>query len=411
MNALPAPDRRRLLLAGLSSLGALGLSSRAAHATGLAWWAAPESEGEVLPTLVLLQLSGGNDGLNTVIPFDDDDYHRRRSRVGVGRGEGLRLDDYRAFNPALERLRARYLEGGLAIVEGVGYPEPNRSHFKSLDIWHTGDARGRAAGEGWVGRLTKELHGDAYDPCQVVHVGAKPSYALHSSTHPPSHFSTPADYRWEGNQSDVEAYADRTHPGTTGNASLDHVRRALFDALDSSNRIRRAAARHRPEAEYPSTSFGQALRSVAAMIHGSIGLRVASLELTGFDTHTEQSRKQPALLRALDEGLSALLDDLATSEAGRRAVVMVFSEFGRRVAENFSGGTDHGTAGPVFLAGGDVRGGLYGKHPDLGRLDPNGDLRHTTDFRSIYGTLIDEHFGLHPRDVLGKSYPKLKFLG
>ena len=184
----------------------------------------------------------------------------------------------------------------------------------------------------------------------------------------------------------------------------------MREARDSSASIRAAVSRYRTPVEYPAEPFGDALRSIAALIEGRIGARVLSTELGGFDTHNDQASRHERLMGVLDEGLGAFLEDLQRTPAGRRAVVLVFSEFGRRVQENGSRGTDHGTAGPMLVAGPDLRGGLHGEHPSLEELD-DGDLVHTTDFRSVYSAAIRRVFELDPRTVLGDSYPELALFG
>ncbi len=357
---------------------------------------------------MILQLSGGNDGLSTVVPYADDAYQKARRTLRFEERECLRLDDYRGFHPALERLHACFQEGNLALVEGVGYPRPNRSHFKSLEIWHTADPRGRSAGDGWVGRLCASAFGADARPNRVVHVGPDPSYAVHSSAHPAAVFSVPEIYRWVKNEGELERMEQDGESGS-GEQALSFLRRRMREARDSSAAVRSAVARYATTVDYPGGSFGHSLRIAAALLDADIGTRVVSLELGGFDTHNDQRDRLGKLLRTLDQGLGAFLADLQRTESGRDTLVLVFSEFGRRVAENGSRGTDHGCAGPVFLAGAGVKGGLYGKHPSLIELD-EGDLVHTTDFRSVYATAIEHVFGLDPATVLGGDHPRLECL-
>jgi uncharacterized protein (DUF1501 family) len=405
----PRFDRRRALLGGLSVFGGLALVSSRAHGAVRLFASPPLGPRAAPRTLLLLQLSGGNDGLSTLVPYGDDAYHSARPTLRLPADRLLKLDDYRALHPELGRLRKLFDAGQLAIVQGAGYPRPVRSHFKSMDIWHTADLRGRAAEEGWVGRLCGCAWADAQAPDLVVHVGANVPYSLHSSAHPPTSFVTPVSYRWAGSEREVEAYGeagamDGAVEGEEANIEL--LRRTLADAQASSERIRRAAARYRSAVEYPADPFAAALRDVAALCNGGLGSRVFSVELGGFDTHTDQRNRHDALMRRLDAALDAFLDDLARSEAGRELVVLVFSEFGRRLKENGSRGTDHGVAAPMFVAGSAVKGGLYGKHPSLSELD-EGDLRHTVDFRAVYAAIIEGWFGVRHEGVLGKRYEPL----
>jgi uncharacterized protein (DUF1501 family) len=393
-------DRRHVLMGGLGLWGGLGL--------GLPGCLRREDP----RTLVLVQLSGGNDGLSTVIPFQDDDYHRARPTLGHDAASVLQIDDTRGLHPELELLRARYDEGGLAIVEGVGYPRPNRSHFASLEIWHTADLRGRLAGEGWIGRLCEAAYGEDSHPNRVVHVGKTPPYSLFSTRHPAASFSAPYGYRRLKNGAalkeleSLEAVDEGKQKAPGG--SLAFLRARMSAARESSGRIRAAAAGYRTPVEYPSDPFADELRTVAALLNGNLGARVMSVELDGFDTHDDQRVRHDALMRRLDSSLGAFLEDLDRSEVGRAALVVVLTEFGRRVAENGSGGTDHGCAGLMFVAGASVKGGLYGQAPSLTRLD-EGDLIFTTDFRSVYGTVIESQFDVAHADVLGSEYPRLGF--
>lgn len=389
---------RRALLRGLAATGTVG-------ALGGTPFAAPARLPGGGRPLVLVQLTGGNDGLSTVVPFGDDAYHA--ARKGTRHSEVLALDEYRGLHPELTGLRARYDAGSLAIVEGVGYPDPNRSHFKSYEIWHTADARGRSSGDGWVGRTCQAAFGNDARPNRIVHVGAKMPYSLQSSQHPAAVFSAPAGYRWVKHAEELEELDDQG--GSREKDALTVLRERMREARASSLALRGAVTRYRTPIEYPNESLAETLHSAAAILDADIGTRVLSVELGGFDTHTDERARHDQLMRTLDLSLTAFLDDLERSEVGRDAVVVVFSEFGRRVAENGSRGTDHGTAGPVFVAGARVTGGLYGAHPSLTELDA-GDLVYTTDFRSVYGEVIRGCFDVPAQRVLGERYPRLGFL-
>ena len=402
----PRFDRRRALLGGLSLFGGLALHPSRARGAVRLLVSPPLGPPAAPRTLLLLQLSGGNDGLSTLVPHGDDAYHAARPTLRMAADRLLRLDDYRALHPELVRLRKIFDAGQLAIVQGAGYPRPVRSHFKSMDIWHTADLRGRAAGEGWIGRLCGCAWADDDRPDRVVHVGASVPYSLHSGVHPPTAFVTPVSYRWAGSEREVEAYGEagameEAREGEEG--SLELLRRTLAEGQASSARVRRAAASYRTPVDYPADPFAAALRDVAALCNGGLGSRVFSVELGGFDTHTDQRNRHDTLMRRLDAALGAFLEDLARSEAGRELVVLAFSEFGRRLKENGSRGTDHGVAAPMLVAGARVKGGLYGKHPSLTDLD-DGDLRHTVDFRAVYAVIVERWFAVEHERVLGERY-------
>ncbi|MEM7306812.1 MAG: DUF1501 domain-containing protein [Planctomycetota bacterium] len=395
-------DRRQALRAA-AAFGALGSMAGRPWALGgprlLAADPDAEREGDGA-VLVLVQLSGGNDGLSTVVPYADDAYHAARSTTRIDQDEVLPLDDYVGLHPALGGLRGLYDEGRIAIVQGCGYPRPNRSHFKSMEIWHSADLRGRAAGQGWVGRLCTAAFGDRTEASRLVHIGGTVPFSLYSPVHGASSFVVPEGYRWIGKEDEVAGYDADERRKPSGKSRLDFLRGVLSDARESSKAIRTAAASYRPKVDYPDDSFGLDLRAAAALVRGDVGARVLSVELRGFDTHSSQRSPHNTLMRRLDHGLSAFLRDLGSGEETRDVVVLAFSEFGRRVQENGSRGTDHGAAGPMFVAGTRVRGGLHGAHPSLVELE-GGDLVHTTDFRAVYGAAIEACFGVRTADVLG----------
>lgn len=374
-------------------------------------------------SLVLLQLTGGNDGLSTVVPYGDDAYHRARSATRHRGRDLLRLDDHRGLHGGLKRLAREWHQGRVAIVEGLGYPDMVRSHFMAYEVWHTADRRGRAAGDGWVGRLARAAWAEEDHPELVVHLGGEAPWSVRSRTHPPVALTSPTSYRWFGERPRAEPFdlageppsARTAEDGAAGDGadehvgrdrSLAHLREVLDDARSSSRRIREAAVAHVPRAEYPRSPLGAALRDVSALLHGDLGARVLSVELRGFDTHARQRPDHDRRMSELDGALGAFLQDLRAGGHDERTAVLVFSEFGRRVSENASEGTDHGKAGPGFLIGSPVKGGLYGAHPSLDELD-DGDLAWTTDFRSLYGEVIEGWFGVPMERVLGERHPRL----
>lgn len=402
-------DRRKLLVGGGALLGATwALSGRAR-----AWGAPVDDKSDPAPrTLLLLELNGGNDGLDTVIPYREDVYYASRSRVGIAPDRVLRLDDYRGFHPSLVGLRGVWEAGGLAIVEGAGYPTPNHSHFTSLDIWHTGQLSGRNSGDGWIGRLMAQMYPSDRSEPHAVHVGQTLPYSLHSSTHPIVCFDSPPAYRWAENGSAIAAASTPENPmpraGSKGGKSpLETIRGIASNAQVSSAEVRRSAARYEPRVEYPRSDIGQDLRTAAALLSSNIGVRVMSVAQYGYDTHEDHRRRHDVLMGDLDAALTAFLLDVRGTPAGDNCLVMAFSEFGRRVADNASNGIDHGTAGPMFLTGTPVKGGLYGKHPSLQDLH-DGDLIHTTDFRTVYAGVLERWFGVESEPILGARYDALQ---
>lgn len=387
-------DRRSLLVGGVTVFGGAWLLGRRAHA------AAGGGEKPAPRTLLILELSGGNDGLSCVVPHGDDACFRQRERVGVQPSSVLKLDDYRGLHPHLVALHKYYGDGHMAIVEGVGYPNPNHSHFTSQDIWHTGRATGRASGDGWIGRAMAAMYAEDVHVPHAIHVGQALPYALKSSTHPVVCLDEPSAYRWVENQG---AIADAGLKTGGARSPLAAIRSVVRNARQSSEDVRRAVAEYVPRVQYAPDSLSQDLRTAAALLNGGIDCRVLSVTQGGYDTHEDQVRRHDILMKDLDRALGTFLEDVRGTPVGDNCVVMVFSEFGRRVADNASMGTDHGTAGPMFLLGKPVQGGIYGKHPSLTEL-ADGDLVHTTDFRSVYATVLRRWFNLDAERVLGGKY-------
>lgn len=402
-------DRRGFLRGTLWALGAALMGPEAflrlAHAR-------PEGEGAER-VLVVLQLSGGNDGLATLVPWADDAYYRARRATAVAAEQVLRLDDYLGLHPNLKPLRALYDEGALAIIPGVGYPNPNRSHFASMDIWHAGSLEGARKGTGWIGRAADALYPDDEIPLLLTSIGKQAPLAMTGTRHRPVALEDPRTYGWRGDTRQERAFAelnDAEHlpPADAGDLGAK-LHRVAELARASSRRIAAAAQAYRPRVDYPRHALAGALRLVASLVAGGLETRVYYVQQGGFDTHANQRNRHDRLMLVLAESVGAFLADLKAQGLGERVVLMAFSEFGRRVAENGSAGTDHGAAGPMFLMGGPVAGGVHGRHPSLTELD-RGDLKMTTDFRSVYATLIEDWLGAPSRLVLGGSFPKLPLL-
>jgi len=414
-------DRRSVLAGGAAAFGGIFLAPQVGIPGLRLLGPLAATNGDITPkTLVLLQLSGGNDGLSMVVPHGDDAYYRNRKTIGIDEKSVLRIDRYRGLHPALRRLKSIYDDGRLAIVEGCGYPNPVRSHFKSMDIWHAASERGRYEGEGWIARLSRTAWPSEASTELVVHIGSSAPYSVYSAARPAVAFGSPEVYKWFAiKQSDLEAYRragrsgeaeEEAEEGKTGGARvLDRLRGVLSEAQESSQRVRHAAMSYVPKVAYPNSLVGNSLRAAAALIDARMGTRVLSVELGGFDSHNNQRNQHDARMRELDEALGVFLQDIHGTPAGKNVIVVAFSEFGRRVHENASGGTDHGVAGPVLVAGSSVKGGILGKHPSLTDLD-DGDLKHTTDFRSVYGTVIEKWFGADQAQVLDKRYAPLAFV-
>ena len=367
-------------------------------------------------TLVVVQLAGGVDGLNTVIPYSDGEYRRNRPNLGVREQDMLVINERIAFHPALTEMKSLFEAGKLAVVEGVGYPKPNFSHFKAMDIWQSADPEGEAR-DGWLGRYFDGLADDQGHPLAGLSVGRSLPYAFQAKTMIPSiesadSFSIQAPPGSEGEQRTASLLRlyDSYRPSKTSFAAL--LDTTLDSAHKSSQELATAHAAYKPSLTYPGTSLASGLRLLAELIdsgNGESPLRVGHVTLGGFDTHTQEAGTLNRLLNEASESISAFWNDIEAHGHGDDVLVMTWSEFGRRVYENAQGGTDHGSAGPMFLLGKSVKGGFYGEPPALSNLD-NGNLRYTTDFRTVYATVLERWLEAPAKDVLGANFDQLKFL-
>ena len=376
--------------------------------------------------LVVIQLSGGNDGLNTVVPFGDPQYYRARRTIGINEREVLRLSRAEGvgLHPALEGIASLYDEGLCAIVQGVGYPNPNRSHFKSMDIWHTADTSG--TGDGWLGRyFDSECCGygageSGTSPGQStqppISIGRDAPLALQGRRVKPVAFETPRLFQWEGEQ--VHEALAKPYHDLMARTTDDHedtpaafLTRTALDAQVASEQIRRAVDAT-PLVAYPRTGLGRQLQMIGGMIRAGLKTRVYYATLGGFDTHAGQGAEQgrhAQLLRELGDASRAFYNDLKAQENQGRVMTMCFSEFGRRVGQNASGGTDHGTAAPLMLMGPMVRPGVFADHPSLTDLD-EGDLKFGTDFRSVYAEVLGSWLGGDAKAVLEGTFRPTKVI-
>jgi uncharacterized protein (DUF1501 family) len=368
-------------------------------------------------TLIIVQLAGGNDGLNTVIPYADARYHQLRPNLGIAADQIVHLNDQLGLHPSLKPLKAVWDAGQLAIVENVGYDHPSLSHFEAMDIWQTADPT-NARHEGWLSTLVGGSVDSQGHPFQGLSVGPALAPALCCPPIPPPAVGSLDSYRLQpdprfpsGMTSRVDAL-NRLYTSYTAPAPYA----ALLDATaqtaeTSSQQLAAAATQHQPAdgVTYPKGGLGDGLKLLASLITENLGLRVGYVVLGGFDTHATQAKHHADLLQTLAEGITAFHQDLAAHGKADDVILMTWSEFGRRAAENASGGTDHGTAAPLLVVGSEVKGGVYGAPPDLGNLD-SGNLRFATDFRSIYATVLDRWLQADSRSILGQSFSQLAFL-
>jgi uncharacterized protein (DUF1501 family) len=379
--------------------------------------------------LVVVQLAGGNDGLDTVVPYGDDSYYRARPTIGIDAKSVLKMSDYVGLHPNLAPLKAIYDSGSLGVVQGVGYPNPNRSHFRATDIWESAQPDRDVATSGWVGRYFDNAC-PGCDPHVGVAMGDTLPLAMQGETVMPLSLERPEAYRYQGR--DLASYQKLNYPPATQPANflpntlaessryrkkieltsetqLDFLERTALDAQVSSDDIIRMTRQHRSATTYPGNEFGNSLQTVAAMIAGGLPTRVYYVSLGGFDTHNNQRNRHDQLMTQLAAGISAFWNDMKSQGNSDRVLMMTFSEFGRRVVQNASGGTDHGTAAPMFLVGPKIVPGLLGRYPSLTDLD-QGDLKYNTDFRSVYATVLQNWLGTPSKPILGQQFPTLPVL-
>jgi len=359
--------------------------------------------------LVVLELSGGNDGLNTVVPYTQDEYYRARPTIGIQPDAVLKLSDDFGLHPNLLGWERLYKDGKMAIVHGCGYPNPNRSHFEAMKFWHTGVPNAPES-RGWVGRLADTLIPNEASG-MIMNIAKEQSQAVSSTYHPPVVFSDPAAYRLDNDESQTDAFASiMSNRSRSAKNNLDFVRRVTSTAADSSEFVRRTCAEYRTNSDYGYGSVGTSLRNIAALIEARAGARFYYTNFAGFDTHVSQAPNQAGLFNQVGDAVLAFQADLKKMGREGDVVMLVFTEFGRRMKENASLGTDHGVAGPVYIFGNQVKGGFHGEHPSLSVLD-QGDLIMTTDFRSVYSSMIGEWMGVqNVGSVLGGDFEQLSLI-
>lgn len=368
-----------------------------AMTTGSISFAAPAKPTRGDTVVVALQLAGGNDGLNTVVPYADDNYAKNRRTLRLSADEVRKIAPGIGLHPAMAGFERLFKEGRLTVVQGVGYPNPDGGHPSSTRIWQTGDREDPRRETGWLGRAADALSAAGAD-VPAVFVGETPfPFTMHAKT-----AIVPSIRRTEDLLISDQTPISRDPPA--GNS-------LLAAALEMNRRIDRAS-KQAPGASYPDIQLASSLRTVAQLIRAEVGIRIYHVELGGagiggFDNHAGQRDNHAALLGQLSQSVAAFVDDLAACRLLDRVVLMTFSEFGRTLAENGRRGTDHGSAAPVFLAGGKLVGGFVGKHPDISKPIAGGGIQYHTDFRRIYAALLDPWLGLDSKAILGKPFEPL----
>lgn len=370
--------------------------------------------------LVVVQLAGGNDGLNTIVPVEMDAYYKARPRIAIARKDALPLAKGVALHPAATGLKALYDRGLMAVVQGVGYPNPDRSHFSSMDIWHTADPTQKAH-EGWIGRYFDACCEGADpdpEPIQGIALMKESPLAMSGARFAPLAFENPEALTWQAGRRDSKATEvfrklnniEGDYP-RDGAALAQYLQRAALQAQVGADDIRAASGEMRDAGGRRGVAgqLGRALALVAKLIRADLPTRIYYVSMGGFDTHTGQQGRHQQLMTELGNALEAFIGRLKEDGLLDRVLVMSFSEFGRRVRENASGGTDHGEAAPMFLFGSAVKPGLHEKHPSLENLH-RGDLEFGCDFRRVYAAVLQKWLNVKPEAVLGRAFAPLPVL-
>ena len=366
-------------------------------------------------SVVVLQLSGGNDALNTVIPYNDERYYDNRPFVNIPQDEVLRLDDRLGLNPSLAPIKALWDEGRVALINGVGYPNPNRSHFRSMDVWHTAESE-QIAEEGWLGKAIRELDPKGDNVLTGVNFGRGLPRALYAKGVPVASVGNLETYGLFPNIKDeatrnlaLEAFS-QMYGGSGKDIIANFISQTGTDALKGADILRVAPRKYSSGVEYADNPIAQNMKSIAQVMTADLGARVYYTQHGSFDTHASELSSHAKLWQDVSGAVSDFMDDMREHDREDDVVVLLFSEFGRRIRDN-GAGTDHGSGGVAFVIGGEVNGGMYGEFPSLAEdRQLEGDLRFSNDFRSTYSTIAERWLGIDPALATNGKYEQFDFL-
>lgn len=359
--------------------------------------------------LVIVQLSGGNDGLNTVVPFGMDEYYNARKNIAISSNQLIKLNDVQGLNPNMEALRALYDQGEMGILNSVGYPNPDRSHFRSMDIWQTASDADQYLSTGWIGRYLDSNCKECSFPYGAIEVDDTLSLAMKGNDIKGIAVKDPQQLYKNTREPFFKEVVNESRE-MLDEDNLGYLYKTMIETSSSAKYILEKSKTYNTQTEYPNSAFGNQLKTIAKFINSGLTTRVYYVSLSGFDTHTNQLNQQGRLLQQYSEGISAFAKDLKKAGNFKDTLVLTFSEFGRRVQQNASDGTDHGTANNIFLFGGGLKEqGIINDAPNLSDLD-SGDLKYKIDFRQVYATVLDKWLSVDDAKILNKRFSSLNFV-
>ena len=359
--------------------------------------------------VVILQLSGGNDGLNTVIPVRNDLYYKARPRLGISKDKLLLLTDEVGLNPSLTGFKELFDDGSLGIINSVGYPNPDRSHFRSMDIWHTASQSTEYLTNGWVGRYLDAQCNGCDKPTQAIEIDDILSLAMKGDHMKGIAVKDPQRLYGTANEKFFKEVM-KNHTDQKGEHPADYLYKTMAETLSSADYIFRQSKMHPTKAAYPKTDLGNSMKTIASLIFSEINTKVYYVSLGSFDTHINQEAQQQRLFTEMNDAVKAFVKDLKENNRFEDVLLFTFSEFGRRVQQNASNGTDHGTANNMFLiSGGLKQKGMINALPDLGDLD-EGDLKYKVDFKNVYATVLNKWLKANDKEILSKQYEYMNFI-
>jgi uncharacterized protein (DUF1501 family) len=357
--------------------------------------------------VVVVQFSGGNDGLNTVVPITNDIYFKSRPKIGITKDKAVVLTDEVGLNPALECFKGLYDDGSLGIMNSVGYPNPDRSHFRSMDIWQSASDSKDFVNTGWIGRYLDAQCQGCDKPTQALEIDDLLSLALKGEKEKGLAFKDPRRLYSSSNEKFYKDINAAHHPSEE---TVDYLYKTMSETLSSADYIFQQSKMHPTAQSYPATELGRDLKTIASLIMSDINTKIYYVSLGSFDTHVNQEAQQKRLFTELNDAVKAFTADLKTNNRFQDVLMMTFSEFGRRVSQNASDGTDHGTANSMFLiSGGLKQKGILNAMPDLSDLN-EGDLKYKVDFKNVYGTVLNKWLGADDKTILGMQTSHMDFI-